>query len=100
MAEIIWQDQAVEEFETIQEYIRSKFGEDSMEKFTVRVFEFLDILEKYPSIGPVEFPQRAIRGFVISKQTKILYKVADNKIFLLSFFDNRKDPERISYKKV
>ena len=96
MAEIIWQDQAVNEFEAIQDYIGSKFGGNSKAKFTVRVFEFLHILEKYPSIGPVEFPQKAIRGFVISKQTKVLYKIIDEKIHLLSFFDNRKDPERTS----
>ena len=44
MAEVIWQDRAVEEFEAIQEYLVNEYGELSVRKFTKRVFTFLDLL--------------------------------------------------------
>jgi len=92
MAEIIWTPYAVEDFEDIQEYLGRKFGEHSIRKFTLRVFGFLNILENHPKIGLLEIETKNIRSFVLSKQTTILYKVENEKIYLLSFFDNRQEP--------
>lgn len=91
MAEVIWQDRAIEEFEAIQDYLTLSFGESQTRKFTQRVFDFLDLLSKHPSLGPIQIKELDIRGFVLSKQTTILYKLIDNRLYVLSLIDNRMD---------
>ena len=91
---IIWQDVAQHHFESIQQYILLEWGESVTKKFTKRVFDFLEILEKYPFIGNVEYPEQGIRGFTISNQTRILYKVTEESIYLLAFYDLRQDSEK------
>jgi hypothetical protein len=51
----------------------------------------LDLLEKYPFVGTVEYDKKDIRGFVISSQTRLLYKVTDDAIILLGFIDTRSE---------
>jgi len=91
MAEIVWQDRAVAEFEAIQEYLIRYHGESQVRKFTKRVFQFLDLLQTHPSIGPLQHKKLDIRGFVLSRQTTIIYKLVNDKIHILAFVDNRSD---------
>jgi len=94
MVEIIWTPEAAEDFEEIQDYLLREFGEIVLQRFTERVFSFLDLLEDYPHIGTIQQEERKIRSFVISKQTTILYKVESRNIYLLSFFANLDDPQK------
>lgn len=41
-----------------------------------------------------QFENYDIRGFQLSHQTRILYRIKDNKIIILSFFDVRQDPNK------
>ncbi len=49
--------------------------ESVAKKFTKRVFDFLEILEKYPFIGTIEHPELGIRGFTISSQTRGVFQI-------------------------
>jgi len=65
--------------------------------FVKKVYDFLDILIEFPEIGSVEHAERNIRGFVIVKQLTLFYKIKEDKIILLNFFDNRRNPKRKKY---
>jgi len=41
----------------------------------------------------MEHPEREIRGFVIVKQLTLFYKIKQDKIILLNFYDNRQNPK-------
>jgi hypothetical protein len=43
-------------------------------------------------MGPIE--KENIRGFQLTRQTRILYRIRENKIIVLSFFDVRQDPKK------
>jgi len=62
-----------------------------------KVYDFLDILIEFQEIGSLEHVERNIRGFVIVKQITLFYKIKDDKIILLNFFDNRQHPKRKRY---
>jgi hypothetical protein len=62
-----------------------------------KVYDFLDILIEFPEIGSIEHAEKNIRGFVIVKQLTLFYKITEDKIILLNFFDNRQSPERKKY---
>lgn len=72
-----------------------KIGEKNVAKsFSKKVFEFLDILSEFPEIGTIENETKGIRGFNIIKQVNLFYRISDNKIILLNFFDNRQNPKK------
>lgn len=79
--QIIWQSQAQAHFESIQHYLLETWGATSVDKFTKRVFSFLELLSKYPAIGSIEHSEENIRGFTLSRQTRLLYKVTEDSIY-------------------
>jgi plasmid stabilization system protein ParE len=76
---------AEKNFESIIKHIKHRFGQATVDSF------FL-LIEKYPSIGKVETGD--IRGFQLSPQTRILYRIRGEKVVVLAFFDVRQDPSK------
>jgi plasmid stabilization system protein ParE len=95
--EIVWTRKAAIDFNDIQDYLFSTWGESSVKKFTNKVFNFLELLSEFPLIGTMENKESNIRGFVIVKQLTLFYQVRDNRIILLRFYDNRQDPKPRRY---
>ncbi len=79
-------------FDSIVEYIKHKWGEKTAKEFVQKVDEIFILLKEYPLMGQVE--NNDIRGFQLSRQIRILYRIRDNKIIILSFFDVRQDPKK------
>jgi len=94
---IYWSKRADSKFDRIIEFIHNEWGETVTKAFVKKVYDFLDILEEFPEIGALENKERNIRGFVIVRQLTLFYKIQDNKIILLNFFDNRMNPKRKKY---
>ena len=94
---IYWSKRADSKFDSIIEFIHDEWGEVVTKAFVKKVYDFLDILEEFPEIGTLENKERNIRGFVIVRQLTLFYKIQDNKIILLNFFDNRMNPKRKKY---
>jgi plasmid stabilization system protein ParE len=61
-------------------------------QFMRKTDETFRLLKNYPSIGQIE--KGDIRGFQLSPQTRILYRIRDEKIIILTFFDVRQDPKK------
>ena len=91
---IYWTKRASKKFDEILSYLQSEWGENVVKAFTQKVYGFLDILTEFPEIGTVENQKKGIRGFTIVKQISLFYRIADNKIILLNFFDNRQNPKK------
>ncbi|BDX37822.1 hypothetical protein CYCD_11770 [Tenuifilaceae bacterium CYCD] len=91
---IYWSKRADNKFDKIISYIDEEWGEVVARAFVKKVYDFLDILVEFPEIGSVEHAEREIRGFVIVKQLTLFYKIKEDKIILLNFFDNRQNPKR------
>ena len=94
MAQIIWHKRAVKQLESLQTYLSEEFGHNTTAQFTLRLFQFLDLLQQYPDIGSMEHPERGIRGFLLHRHTKIFYKLKREKLFILSLFDIRQHPDK------
>ncbi len=95
--EIAWTREAAIDFNKVQDYLLITWGEQSVRKFTKKVFDFLNLLSEFPLIGTIENKELNIRGFVIVKQLNLFYQIRDNRIILLSFYDNRQDPKTKRY---
>jgi len=90
--EVFVTSRAEQHFDKIIEYLKYKWGEKTAKEFIDKVDEIFSLLKNYPSIGQVE--TKYIRGFQLTPHTRILYRIRDNKIIILSFFDSRQDPKK------
>ena len=72
---------AEKNFDSIVDHIKQKWGEKTAKEFIQKVDEIFKLLADYPLMGQIE--NNDIRGFQLSRQTRILYRVRDNKIIVL-----------------
>ncbi len=91
---IYWTKRADKKFNRILNYLHAEWGESVAKAFTKKVFDFLDILSEFPEIGTIENKEKGIRGFTIIKQVNLFYRISDDKVILLNFFDNRRHPKK------
>ena len=91
---IVWSKRANLKFDQIISYLLQEWGEKSAKQFIGKVFDFLEILAEFPEIGSIENKAKNIRGFTIIKQVNLFYRVKNDKIILILFFDNRQNPSR------
>jgi len=75
-------------------YLESEWGESVVKAFMRKLYDFLEILSEFPEIGSMQYPEKGIRGFALTKQVTIFYKIDSNHIILLDIFDNRSDPKK------
>jgi len=90
--EIHWTRQADRKFDKIIEYLLNEWNQRVTGSFVKKVYDTIDTLAEFPEIGTIEHKEKGIRGFTIVKQINIFYKVSDNKLIILNFFDNRQSP--------
>ena len=92
--EIQWSKRADKKFDLIIEYLLEEWSEQVTKSFVQKVYDLIDVLAEFPEIGAIEYKEKGIRGFTIIKQINIFYRIKDNKIIILDFFDNRQAPQK------
>lgn len=91
---IFWTKRALNNFDTILNYIEEEFGESSTKAFALKVHNFIENLQDFPELGTIQNNEHQIRGFVIVKQVTIFYRIYGDHIRILNLFDNRQDPQK------
>ena len=57
-------------YKSIKFYLSDEWGEKSVEAFEQKTIDFFDLLKEFPEMGSVEFPEKQIRGFQLTKTGK------------------------------
>ena len=83
---------AEQNYISIRDYIMQEWGESTASSFVKKADDTFHLLESFPEMGPIE--NKDIRGFQLSRQTRILYRVRGKRIIILSLFDVRRDPKK------
>jgi len=91
---IRWTTRADIKLDQLIIYLESEWGESVVKAFMRKLYDFLEILSEFPEIGSMQYPEKRIRGFALTKQVTIFYKIDDNQIVLLDILDNRSDPKK------
>ena len=81
-------------YNAIKNYLKVEWGETSTEAFEQKTIDFLDLLKEFPEMGGIELPEKQIRGFQLTKQTRTLYRIKKQNIIILAFFDVRQNPKK------
>lgn len=94
---IIWNRRANNNFNSIIKYLQNKWGDKVTQNFVIRTYQIIELLAQNPEMGSVEHFEKQIRGIVITKHNTLFYRIEEEKLILLTFFDNRQHPEKKSY---
>ena len=73
---------AEKSFRSIKDFIKEKWGELVADSFEQKIINFLDLLEEFPEIGTIEFPEKRLYGFQLTKQTRVFYRIKANRIII------------------
>lgn len=91
---IFFTKRADKNFHLIRDRIFVEYGGKVAEAFELKTINFLDILENFPELGSLEVKEKQIRGFQLTKQTRVFYRIKGEIIVILTFFDVRQDPKK------
>jgi hypothetical protein len=90
---ILFSKEAIETFQLISDQIVEKWGENHLIKFKERALHALITLEKSPYLYPyISNDQLNIRKCIFHKNCSFLYKIENQTVYILCFWDNRQQP--------
>jgi plasmid stabilization system protein ParE len=95
--EIFWTKRADKKLGKICDYLYEVWGEKSCRNFKQRINQVVNLLSDFPNIGTMEVNKRKIRGILVVRQVKMFYKVVNNRLIILTLFDNRQNPSKKKY---
>lgn len=78
----------------ILDYIEREFGAKARQTFREKTQDFTRILIEFPEMGTLEIKEKNLRGFQLTKQTRVFYRVKKDSIVILTLFDSRQNPKK------
>jgi plasmid stabilization system protein ParE len=89
---IVFTDDGIDTLQSTASFIESKWNSKQAEKFLEKVYKTLFLASENPYMFKAFSLSDNIRVGLISKQTSFFYRVEENEIVILFFFDNRQEP--------
>lgn len=95
--EVIWSAKAKITFFNVLDYLDKNWTKKEIIQFNMRTEMVLRAIKRNPGIFPFSLKHKEIRKAIVDKNNSFFYKVDsyNNKIYLLTFFDNRQNPDRL-----
>ena len=94
---IIWTDSAQQSQDAAADYIFDEFGAMPLHDFYNNLDEIENNLIAFPEMGKVEpllqDRSKLYRSIVASKYNKIIYFVDEDIIYIVDFWDTRREPK-------
>ena len=76
--------------------IGDRWSQREIENFIARTEQVVHLVQKNPLLYP-KSKSVGIHRAVIASQTSLYYQALDNKVVLLSFEDNRQNPDKVKH---
>lgn len=95
---IEWSESAVADYDAILDYIVRDFGTTVASEFQSKLDHNISILSEFPLAGQAEYinPITKIEYRSLScKQYKIVYAPLENRLIIVSLWDNRRNPDTL-----
>jgi addiction module RelE/StbE family toxin len=88
--QIIWSDDAKEDYRDITYYLLDNYSFEVAEKFTETLFDKVQLFEKNPRIGLASRQLTSLRKIVITPQTALYYTIGGNQITIMNLVDTHR----------
>jgi len=92
---LIWSDEALIGLKEIIEYLESKFSEKDVKKFVQKFDKQIRLIKSNPEIFSITPKSKTIRRTIVARLTSIYYRIDGDIIYLVSIYDNRKNPDNL-----
>ena len=96
---IAWSKRAERAYGQIIDYVADEFGTTRAKRYTTEVYKAVDKLPENPKLGQVEplleGSRYEFRRLVIDHLTKVIYRIAEERIEIADVWDTRKNPEEL-----
>jgi plasmid stabilization system protein ParE len=92
--EIVWTREAEESYTETVEDILNKWTIKELVVFADKTEDIIALILKNNEIGKL-YKKTAFRQFLITEQTYLFYKLVNNKVYLILFWNNRKNPLKL-----
>jgi plasmid stabilization system protein ParE len=89
---IFYTPRSKETLSSVYDFIINKFGAGAANKFAENAEKITSLIAEHPFMFKASEIDENVRIALISKQTSLFYRVTDNSIHLLFFWDNRQEP--------
>lgn len=95
--EVIWSAKARITFFNVLDYLEMNWSIKEIIQFNSRTEIVLNAIKRNPGIFPISEKHKEIRKAIVDKNNSLFYTVDtyNNKIYLLTFFDNRQNPDNL-----
>lgn len=94
---IIWQEPAKAGRRQVAAYIRREFGINRAKKFSQEIDDTVNLLLRSPGIGQIDplYADRPLtyRSVIINGLNKLVYRVDGDIIYIVDFWDTRREPQ-------
>ena len=94
---VVWTENAEWHRDQIGDYIFERYGYQRMETFIEQVDQTVNMIIRNPNIGPIDslFSDRpyVYRSVIINGLSKLVYRIDDDIIHIVAFWDTRQEPE-------
>jgi plasmid stabilization system protein ParE len=91
---VVWIRRANNRFDKIIDYLNQEWGANVTRNFVQKTFDILELISDQPELGTLEDREKQIRGFLLTKQNRLFYRVTENEIVVLNLFDTRSKQKR------
>ncbi len=90
--EVIWSPECEDDYTNIVSYLNEVWGVNAALRFMEKTERILEHLEQNPFMFAAVNEQKQIRRVVINKATSLYYYVSNDRVELLYFWNNRRNP--------
>ncbi len=92
----VWTERACQTYETLVHFLQTHSSEMKTRDFINRVDEVLHFLRTNPELYESSSHRKEIRRCVVVPEVSLFYPLDAETIVLLTFWDNRGDPSKLS----
>ena len=95
--QIIWSENAVEDFERIIRYLNKMWTEKIALEFEYKIYSKVELLASQPQIGRTSTSFNTIKSILITKHNRLYYQISDLGLEVLNILDTRQNPDKNIY---
>jgi hypothetical protein len=84
--------EAEETYDAVTEQPKQTWGERFVIKFQNKVSKSLETISITPYLYPIAYENAGVRKCILHKNCSMFYRIYDDAVYILWFWDNRQDP--------
>jgi plasmid stabilization system protein ParE len=92
--EIVWSDDALSDYHQNIDYLLKDWSIDVASEFVEDVEASIELIKTHPALYPLT-DYNKIRRAIINKQITLFFTVSDKGIYLIRFWNNYQNPQKL-----